>query len=311
MRFLTLDWYYPEAYEAAKRHPGGIFDFCHGTSDYMDICLRAAGHEAMTIVVNGDPHWQVHVAEYKPTHIISQNVGMWGAYEGSPLSEMRRFAGCKLIGFCSYKAADQTLLGWDALFSSFPWMSDHCKSIGVRCEYLPLAFGKQVLRRLGEDPIERDIPVAFVGGLGNSIWSKGTTDMAAIADAIPEFRWWGYKVGVLPPSLERSHQGTAWGIDYYKLLHRIRILVNRHGEIAKGFANNMREFEGRGCGCFVASDCHGVFGKNWPSDWSNILMRIAQKEHTATMAHDQQQDVLDCHCYENRVPEFLKVMESL
>src|ERR1041385_1877572 len=264
-RFLFLDEVYPQAWAAGPHSTLEEWHrFSFGTSNFWDIALRAAGHESETHVLNFDPHWQVKVCEYKPTHIVSQNVGVWGAYPGSPLDEYRRLYGVKLIGMCSYRAVDQTLTCWDALFSSFDWMPDYCASIGQKCHYLPLAFGRPVLDRIGELPKNRDIPVAFIGGLGSRIWDSGTKTMAAIAEAVPSFEWHGYYVGEfdeLPPILQAAWRPAKYGIEYYRLLARTKIALNRHGEIASRggslFGNNMRNFEISGMGCCLLTDHSG------------------------------------------------------
>lgn len=318
MKFFTLDFAYPDAWNALPHStPQEWFHQCFGTADFLDVALRAAGHEAETFMVNADPHWQVAVTNYNPDCLISTNIGLWGAYEGSPLAEFRRMnPKLKLVAFCSYKADEQTYLGWNCLFTSFPWLVDHVRSLGVRCEYLPLAFGRPVLDRIGELPKERDIPVAFVGGLGSRIWDKGTATMAAIAEAVPEFRWWGYKVGDLPVALERTFQGAAWGLDMYRILARTKILVNRHGEIARSWANNMRTFEGAGVGCYLLSDCDGAFSCNVYSSAEDAVDKINKvlgtwKHGGKHFAEASQATILEKHTYESRVPRFLSVIESL
>jgi hypothetical protein len=255
----------------------------------------------------------------EPDVIASEDVAR---FKSARLREL--FPKSKLVAFCSHRADDSDLGGWDCVFSSFRWMPFHCQNIGpsgVRCEYLPLAFGRPVLRRLGEDPIPRDIPVAFIGGLGNRIWDAGTKTMAAIAEAIPSFEWRGYWAGDerdIPPALQRARKPAVYGLDYYRLLHRTQIVVNRHGEIAKGQAmQNMREFEAPGCGCFLLSDTTpvdvGVI--NYPSAeraieviqnlsdrWEDIIKKCAS---------ERQQKILKEHCYENRAVPFMKAIESL
>jgi len=326
MKFLFLDEVYSDAWAAGPHTTlNEWFYWSFGTSNFWDIALRAAGHESETHVLNFDPHWQLKVAQYKPDVIISQNVGVWGAYEGSPLNEFRRLYGVKLVGMCSYRAVDQTLTGWDALFSSFNWMPDYCASLGQKCHYLPLAFGRPVLDRIGELPKERDIPVVFIGGLGSRIWDQGTKTMAEIACKISEFKWWGYKVGVLPFSLEESFQGAAWGLDYYRILARTKVCVNRHGEIAaRGgslFGNNLRQYEASAMGCILYTDHLGEIGpeKNafyYPLGRGEGLQVIFEEmserpDDFKTFSKWGVENILKNHTYESRVPRFLEVVENL
>lgn len=317
-RFFSIDHAYEDAWNALPHStPEEWFQQCFGTADFLDVALRAAGHEATTHFTNGDPHYQLAIANFMPDVIISTAASRWGAYEGSPLSEMRRFnPKLKLVLFCSHKVDDYVLQGWDVIFSSFNWMPEHCKNLGVRCEYLPLAFGRPVLERIGELPKERDIPVAFIGGLGSRIWEHGTRTMAAIADVVPEFRWWGYKVGELPPSLERTHQGQAWGLDMYRILARTKICVNRHGEIARGFGNNMRQYEATGMGCVLLTDNAGELGLTCgeyhsPEEAIEHIAKLQSGTIAKVYRMAGQGSTFERHTYESRVPTFLSVVENL
>lgn len=242
MNILFLDDYYPDALAHFRSiFPGGDFPSwlltqCHGTADYWHHALPE--HDCQTLIdgVNNEPR-------FTPDVVCSQNVGRWNAEY-----IRHRFPGAKAVGFCSYAAEPENLRGWDVLFTSFPWLVG--EPHGAR--YLPLAFAKQCLERI--EPQERVNPVIFVGGLGNRIWDAGTKSLARVAELVPEFKWWGYKVGRLPESLERTYQGYAWGLDYFRLLASSRIVINRHGEIAKGFANNMRLFEVTGMGACLLTE---------------------------------------------------------
>lgn len=318
-RFLTLDSWYPAAYKAAGSRSASyrdLFNFCHGTADYLDIVLRGAGHEADTLISNHEDDviglGILHSAEMiDPDVICSQNVGLWS---GSLLRE--RFPRAKLVAFCSYAVDDANLRGYDVVFSSFPWMPEHCRALGIRCEYLPLAFGRPVLERVPAPP-ERDLPLTFIGGLGERIWKRGTETMAAVARAFPDdFKWWGYRAGRVPAELERVYQGEVYGAEYFRLLMRSRITLNRHGEVARGFGNAMRQYEALGCGAMLLTDdageLEGVAIIYQDADDLAVTVRNARK-HDAASAEGQfgKEEVLENHCYENRVPRFLEVIERL
>jgi spore maturation protein CgeB len=198
-------------------------------------------------------------------------------------------------------------------------MPDYCKSIGVRCEYMPLAFGRPVLDRVKYDG-PRDIPVCFIGGLGSRIWDQGTRTMAEIAAAVPEFEWRGYWAGNesdIPPALQRARKATVFGADMYRLLLRSQLVVNRHGEIARGITNNCRVFETHGCGAFLLNDTRGIpdiDGAHYsnPQQAIDMIRSHLEYPHVAQqMAAEYQKAVLRDHCFENRVPQLLSVLESL
>ena len=323
MNIHWLDEVYPDAW--AKLGPRARFS--HGTADYWDTTIqRDTEHYSRTIYWN-EP---VNNTFEKPDVICSQNVGRWNA---AALSD-----DVKKIAFVSYRADDADMLGFDCVFTSFPWLVKHLRNLGQRCEYMPLAFGEPIICRT-EDPtapdmdapagslitqnMERDLPLTFVGGLGHShIWKHGEECLTAVAEAFAEFKWWGYAGPNLSDSLKASYQGEAWGYDYFNILLRSEITINRHGEIARGFANNMRLFEATGCGaCLITEHAPNLpdFFKpgvecltyKSPDDLVFTLRAIMGNGGSNIIAARGHRRTMDDHCYENRLPQFLEVIESL
>lgn len=321
MKFVWLNHWYPEAWSAwdQKNDPA-----LHGTAFHWDIVLQAAGHESETLVLNsyagGFNEMYGHAASLRPDIVVSMEVGRFNA---TMLRE--RIPGKKYVAFCSHRADDANLLGWDMVFSSFKWMPDYVKQLGGKCEYLPLAFGRSVLDHVKTDG-PRDIPVAFIGGLGNRIWDQGTRTMAAIAEAMPDqFVWRGYWAGNesdIPESLRRVRQPEVYGIDMYRMLARTKIALNRHGEIAsrgggEGWGNNCRQWESLGMACSLLTDDFGEvhYGTRY-TDAANavycingILNRWDRIERQNAL--EGQQWVLKEGTFEARVPRFLEVIGSL
>lgn len=321
MRIAFLDHVYPEAWNSLPHSTmEEWFHQSFGTSNFWEIALTKAGHVAATFVLNqyrlGLLDMLEDAAAFLPDIVCSMEVGRFS----SPVLRAR-FPNAKLVAFCSHRADLNAIMGFDVVFSSFNWMPDYCKSIGVRCEYLPLAFGRPVLDRIGEMPAERDIDVAFIGGLGAPTWTKATSDMAIIAEQVPAFQWWGYACGnrfsELPPSLRESYSGSAWGLDMYRLLSRTKICVNRHGEIARGFGQNCRQYESIGMGCYLLTDDIGEMSEGCQyRDAENAVTAIEilleeWDQLTKSNAECGQRWVLEKQCYENLTPRFLEVVNSL
>lgn len=321
MKILFLDEVYPDAWAKLGRNAR----YCHGTANYWDVAIEAATpHLSKTSYWNegGDDSSYTYEGEFDV--VCSQNVGRWNA------SAIRDDA--KKIAFVSYRANDADMLGFDCVFTSFPWLVKHLKNLGQKCEYMPLAFGEPIVcRTMGDDDdpssivqnMDRDLPLTFVGGLGHShIWKQGERCLAAVAEAFDEFKWWGYAGPNLSDSLKASYQGEAWGYDYFNILLRSEITINRHGEIARGFANNMRLFEATGCGaCLItehATNLPDLFKPGvecltyrTPDDLVFTLRAIMGNGGSSTIAARGHRRTMDDHCYENRLPHFLEVIESL
>src|SRR5258708_25018123 len=54
--------------------------------------------------------------------------------------------------------------------------------------------------------------------------------------------------------MRARYHGEAWGLDAYRILARSRVALNRHGDVAEGFANNMRLYEATGVGTCLLTD---------------------------------------------------------
>ena len=95
----------------------------------------------------------------------------------------------------------------------------------------------------------------FVGGVDPRVHAAGTALLERVAEAA-DLRVWGYGVDALPADspLRSRHRGEAWGSEMYDVLARARIVVNRHIDVAEGFANNMRLYEATGSGALVITE---------------------------------------------------------
>ena len=192
--------------------------------------------------------------------VYAQNLSFFSSSQLDLLKRQGRF----LAGQISSEMPDETLVRrFDLLLTSFPHYIEKFSAMGLDSEFLQIGFYERVLDRLrreGIDPnssAEREHPVAFVGGVDPSYGQHraGAELLERIAAQFP-LEVWGYGAERLPAdsALRRAYRGEAWGIDMYRVLARARIVVNRHGPVAKGYANNMRLFEATGTGAMLVTE---------------------------------------------------------
>lgn len=279
-RIVFIDTYYPEAMAAVERRPEAsyagvlrqLLDLRFGTADFVSSAMRRAGWDASDVVANSkalanrflvesqparkgqlsDLDYSLAlIASYGPDVVAVQNVSV---LPRDALIRLRDL-GITLALFASYAmAADAPVDAYDVLFTSFPHYQELYGS-RVRVVVLPLAFAPEATAGLDLPP--RDLPVTFVGGLGHrSIWNRGQDALELLARNVPEFAWWGYGESELAAGsrLRAAWRGRAWGIDMYRVYLRSKIVVNRHGEIARGYANNMRLYEATGSGALLVTE---------------------------------------------------------
>jgi hypothetical protein len=212
----------------------------------------------------GDPFLQTaaiaQIEAHRADVVYVQNLSFFNRAQ----LDLLRGQGRLLAGQISSDPPDESLVrGFDLLLTSFPHFIERFSAMGLDSEFLQIAFYGRVLDRLrreGIDPgpdAEREHRLAFVGGIDPSYGQHraGADLLERVAARFP-LEVWGYGAERLPAdsALRRAYRGQAWGIDMYRVLARSRIVVNRHGPVAAGYANNMRLFEATGTGALLMTE---------------------------------------------------------
>jgi hypothetical protein len=218
----------------------------------------------------------------------------------------------------------ELLRGFDLITTSFPHFVPRFREAGIDAEYLKIAFDERVLERLraeGVDPspgAERPHRVAFVGGLDPSVHGEGVALLERLVRQVP-LELWGYGV---PPGLAGHHHGEAWGLQMYEVLARSRISLNRHIDVAEGYANNMRLFESTGVGALLlteaAPNLSDLFAPGEEvvayEDEDDLVEKLehylANDDERAAIAAAGQRRTLSQHTYRRLMPELAAMLEA-
>jgi hypothetical protein len=164
----------------------------------------------------------------------------------------------------------------DLVLTSIRSMAEAFRAHGARAEVLHHSFEATILSAF-PGKIERDIDFSFAGGLGSlhptraslvesmlsrtplQIW--GANSRVRLKDRV---RWHLSKLGLpLSPkhrmrALPLAHPGrihpAVFGLDYYRVLARSKIVLNQHIDCAGPDASNMRLFEATGMGACLLTD---------------------------------------------------------
>lgn len=278
MKIAIIDTLYPEfvnslhpfetaSYNAELRK---LMQRGFGTFDAYSHWLRQLGHDAIDLIGNFNGLQRLWVSRYASTMTgrSQQELVLYqiGTFEPDCVfcQDLSFFEPAQLAFLASqYLLAGQTscrlpdadrVSRFHILFSSFPFYPELLRGYGVRCEYLPLAFDP----RMTPPETERDIDISFCGGVGSQAhWKHGTYILEEIAAEFRErFHWYGYGLDNLSEGspLRICYRGQAWGRQQYAVYGRSRCVVNRHGEIARGYTNNLRVYEASGCGAMVFTE---------------------------------------------------------
>lgn len=346
-KIVFVDTYYPEVFKKPELRqippenmdcPYGNskdrrqiqLDKLHfGTSYYYRKSFEQMGWTAEDVIINDplifcEPYYGFnHIKNLEPDIVYCQDLNALSYQQISYLKSR----GTKVVAqhSCPW-AGDETVRQYDIVFTSFPHYIKRIQNVGTRAEFLPIAFGHWVLDHVQTQ--KRDIDILFVGGVNGSSghWYGGTRTLEAVAHAFPkQFQWYGYKIGNFNSDspLVSTYRGEAWGIEMYNLLARAKIVINRHGEVAEGYSNNMRMFEATGMGALLCTEdsknldqyfergaeCVGYMG----CEHLIAVLKVLLADHTIIdrLASRGQQRTLAEHIYEKRLAAIEPLLKEL
>jgi spore maturation protein CgeB len=182
-------------------------------------------------------------------------------FKRADLDALRR-AGRLVAGqIASAPPPDGILRCFDLLTTSFPHFVERFRAQGLDSEYLKIAFDAKVLERLREQGVAadpnapRNHAVTFVGGLDPRVHAAGRRVLERVAESV-DLEIWGYGIDAVPNEspIRSRYRGEAWGLAMYEVLARSRVALNRHIDLADGYANNMRLYEATGVGALLVTE---------------------------------------------------------
>jgi spore maturation protein CgeB len=293
MRILIVDTCYPAflaghyaqhpqlttaAYEEQWR---ALMDTFFGTADSYSYHLGLLGHEAREVIANcrelqyawaQEQGLRTHgssgrgleadivIAQaqaFAPDVIYVQDLRY---FPTRVLRRLKSISGFLVGQVGSEPPSPRRLRTFDLLLTSFPHFVERLTRIGVAARYFRIGFDARIIERLERCRTHR-YGAVFVGALSGRKWRSGNGALARAAEQVA-IDFWGYGASrrLGQSALRRSFHGDAWGLDMFRILHSSRIALNRHGDIAEDFANNMRLYEATGVGTMLLTDAKRNLG---------------------------------------------------
>ncbi len=210
--------------------------------------------------------------------------------------------------------------GCDLIISSLPNQVEKIREVGVKAEYLPLAFEARLVDQVGLVP--KQYSVVHTGGYAG-IHKERTQLLEQVAEQV-DLDFWGYGVEALPKSsaIHRKYHGQAWGIDMYRVRASGRVVLTKHiTSVAGPFANNMTLFETTGIGSLLVTDHKANLSKlfepgkeivvyNGVQDCvEKIRYYLEHDEERESIAKAGQRRTLREHTYQHRMQELLSILK--
>ena len=170
------------------------------------------------------------------------------------------------------------------------------------------------------DDEKGDILVSIVGSL--YIYHETRVHLLEHLCKRRDIEIWGQGIDDLPEDspIRRCHRGTAWAIEMYQILHRSRITLNHHIDIAGAYANNLRLYEATGVGTLLITDwkenLHEMFepGKEvvayrTPEECADLIRYyLNHEEERKAIARAGQERTLRQHTYFQRMQELVDIV---
>lgn len=312
-----------------------------GTGDAYSTGLASLGVEAIELVANSERLQDAWAREYQPQllhlpaggqrllAILQAQVGAFSPdvlyvqdINWLPAGFLRQLKDSvpMLVGQNACPLAPGLdLAPYDLLLTSLPHYVERFRCQGVAAAYFPIGFDQRLLLRY-PTAAPRQYPLTFVGGLGG-YHSRGTQQLEIIAQELP-LQVWGYGGQQLPEtSILRSRwQGEAWAGAMYSLLAQSQITINRHIDIAEGYANNMRLYEATGMGACLVTDAKANLASLFEPDREVVTYRSPEEaisklrvllehpEEAAAIALRGQERTLRQHSYGQRMQLLVELL---
>jgi len=259
------------------------------------------------------------IEEFEPDLVLNHDM----AYIGNDFLASVRSKKCLIVGqLAAPLPADRNFGAYDLVISSLPNLVAWFRAGGIKSELNRLAFEPRVLQALGPAPT-RDIDVSFVGSLSPEHRSRIAV-LEHVARHAP-LKVWGNGISRLPASspLHACYQGEAWGREMYDVLRRSRITLNKHIDLAEGYANNMRLYEATGAGALLLTDRkknldeifvagEQVAAYDTPEECiAQIAHYLAHEPARADIAEAGHRHAVGVHNYHRRMGELLGLIGTL
>jgi hypothetical protein len=214
---------------------------------------------------------------------------------------------------------------YDHIFSAHPKQVNHFKKLGLSSSWLPLAFDQDHLKHFEHKGMPvRTRDVTFVGSFGRHQASTGPL-MKAVAKLVPSLEIFTFAslAQLKRLGLDKFLKGKAWGLEMHRVFAESKVVINRHGQVADGYAVNYRLFEATSMGAILVTE----EGKNISELFEpgvevltyRTLEEAAEKVKMALddypkwseLAKAAQKRTLENHTFYNRAAQISKTLDEL
>ena len=171
--------------------------------------------------------------------------------------------GIKLVGQIASPLPPMRYFKTYALMvSALPSQVLQFKKFGLRSNHLPLAIDEKLVPTEVLRFADRPIDISFVGSFGRH-HKKSLTLVKAVAEAFPQFKIYTFSslATLRRLGLDSHLAGKVWGKGMFDIYSKSKVVLNRHIDMAQGFAVNFRMFEATAAGAVLLTEAAPNLGQ--------------------------------------------------
>ena len=263
--------------------------YCAGSEILQKAWAREYGY-----TISNDNNWQTEIVleqvrSFRPDVVFLEDLSTFDIALRNRLRDVCTWP-ITIIGWRAAPTDDFSAFhDLDLMLSAAPHFVDEFRRLGIKAEFLALAFEHSILNEI-QLPIERDLEFTFVGSLGakNGVNSSRYIQIERLMQNTPLEVWahtkelrrrdesfmarmkrWGkrqlfsftvdnsfiqdFDISIKEQYPKRVHP-AMFGLDAFKILGRSKMTFNCHIDVAGEYAGNMRLYESTGMGACLVTD---------------------------------------------------------
>jgi hypothetical protein len=243
-----------KAMQDAWRKENGFSKAIAAGWDYGPHIARLPGADSLALLLN-HLHSTIYeqVKLFRPDVVYIQDLNL---IPPALIKKLRDFSNLVVGEIASPLPPWRLIKSYDMVLSALQPIVEELNHKGMRAHWVPLGFDLRNWEDFKSESSNRSIDVSFVGSI--SRLQKMTLPlMRRISERVDSFSVYGPRESgkaLADHGLQDLYRGTAWGSQMFEIFAKSKIVVNRHGEIAKGHATNMRMYESTGMGALLITD---------------------------------------------------------
>lgn len=312
-----------EVFSIAANNPFAQLRWCI-ENDRQDIARQCAdkySYGGVSVGYGNQQSWvkaitAEQIRTFRPDILYSVDLNI---FDSEFLDGVRPYYGIA-VGQHAAALPRHCLRKYDLIVSSLPNQVAHFRSLGIRSEYLRLAFDHRLLSHLKSN--SKLYGLSFLGQVSQDHLRRIAL-LRELAKNI-ELDFWGPKgwEGNEIAQMRVNWRQPCWGLDMYQNMRDSCMVFNCHIDVSGDYANNLRLFEVTGVGSMLLNDWKSNLNDMFDVGCEVVAYRDADEcvrlakyylehhEEREAIAAAGQARVLREHTFDRRAVELCDILQN-